>query len=163
MEQQEQQKKHGIVRRAAGGTAKAWAYSLGLTGLYSTLKRLGGKLAAIGSFVWQKLNDSSDNYNKESFDQAVARLCLDEAHLNKQAKAFNTWALSWLASIFVSIAWVGWLALSGMLTMQGFILWFFFMFMAGAKFITWRFRYYQIMDRELYSFGTWFRDNLGRW
>lgn len=161
--EQQQQKKPGIVRRAAGGTAKLWAFSLGLTGLWNTGKRIGGNLSAAGAHVRRKLKDSPANYRHETFEDAVERLGLDEAHLVKQAKAFNVRALSWLASMVMATIWLGWLTLSATLTMQAFILWLGLMFMASAKFITWRFRYCQIMDRELYSFGTWFRDNLGRW
>ena len=155
-------KQHGIVRRAAGGTAKAWAFSLGLTGLYSTGKRIVGNVGAAGAYVRRKLNDSPDNYRRESFEEAVERLGLDEAHLIKQAKAFNVRALSWLASMVMATAWLVWLALSGTLTLQAFIVWLGLMVMTGAKCITWRFRYSQIRDQELYGFGPWFR-NPGRW
>lgn len=159
---EQSKKQHGIVRRAAGGTAKAWAYSIGLTGLYSTVKRIGGNLSAVGAHVHSKLNDSPSNYRHETFDQAIERLGVDEAHMIKKAKAFNTRSLSWLASMLLASAWFGWLALSGTLTPQAFILWLGLIFMTGAKTITWRFRYLQICHQELFSFGSWFR-NPGRW
>ena len=159
---EQSKKQHGIVRRTAGGTAKVWAWSLGLTGLYRDVQRIGGNWSAAGAHVRRKLNDSPDKYRHESFDEAVERLSLDEAHLIKQAKAFNTRSLSWLASMVMASAWLAYLALSGTLTLQAFILWCGLMFMAGAKTITWRFRYCQIRDQELYSFVPWFR-NPGRW
>lgn len=159
----EQQKKPGIVRRAASGTAKAWAYSLGLTGLYSTGKRIGGNLSAAGAHVRRKLKDSPASHRHETFEDAVSRLSLDEAHLVRQARAFNTRALSWLAAMVMATAWLGWLALSGTLTLQAFVLWLGLMFMTCAKSITWRFRYCQIRDQELYGFGPWFWSLGGRW
>lgn len=162
MEQQEQQKKPGFVRRAAGGTAKAWAFSLGFTELYRTFKRIGGNLSAANAHVRRQLNDKPENHRLETFEQAVDRLGLTEEHLIKQAKAFNTRSLSWLASMVMASAWLAYLALSGTLTLQAFILWLGLMFMTGAKSITWRFRYSQICHQELFSFGSWLR-NPGRW
>lgn len=162
MEQQKQQKKHGIVRRAASGTAKAWAYSIGLTGLVNTGKRLGGGVGQVVAHARHQLNDKPENHRRETFEQAVDRLGLDEEHLIKQAKAFNTRSLSWLASMVMASAWLAYLALSGTLTPQAFILWLGLMFMTGAKTITWRFRYSQICHQELFSFGSFLR-TPGRW
>ncbi len=159
----EQQKKPGIVRRAAGGTAKAWAYSLGITGLYSTGKRIGGRVAGLARDVWGELRKTKADYRHETFQDATSRLSLDEARLVRQARAFNTRALSWLAAMVMATAWLGWLAMSGTLTLQAFILWLGLMFMAGAKCVTWRFRFCQIRDQELYSFGPWFWSLGGRW
>lgn len=155
-------KQHGIVRRAAGGTAKAWAFSLGLTGLYSTGKRIVGNVGAAGAYVRRKLNDSPDNYRRESFEEAVERLHLSEEHLINQAKAFNTRSMSWLASMVLATGWLAWLAASDALTVLAFVLWLGLMFMTGALTITWRFRFCQIRDQELYSFVPWF-SNPGRW
>lgn len=162
MQQQEHKKKPGIVRRAATGTAKAWAYSIGLPNLLRTGKRIVGNLSAAGAHVRRQLNDSPANHRRETFDEAVARLNLDEARLIEQAKAFNTRVLSWLASMVMATAWLAWLAVSDALTVQAFILWLGLMFMTGALTITWRFRYCQIRDQDLYSFGPWF-SNPGRW
>lgn len=161
--EQQQQKKHGIVRRAARGTFNAWAYSLGLTSLARTSKRIGGNLAEAGGYVRRKLKDSPANYRHETFEEAASRLSLDEARLVRQARAFNTRALSWLAAMVMATAWLGWLALSGTLTLQAFVLWLGLMFMTCAKSITWRFRFCQIRDQELYSFGPWFWSLGGRW
>lgn len=163
MEQQTPQKKSGIVRRAARGTAKAWAFSIGLTGLISTGKRIYGNLSAVGAHVRRQLNDSAADYRVESFDDAVNRLGIDEAHLIKQAKAFNTRSLSWLASMVMASACLAYLALSGTLTLQAFILWLGFMFMASTMTITWRFRFCQIRDQSLeQGFVQWLR-NPGSW
>lgn len=162
MEQQKQQRKPGFVRRAAGGTARAWAFSLGFTELYRTFKRIGGNLSAANAHVRRQLKDSPANYRHETFEDAVQRLSLDEAHLIKQAKAFNTRSLSWLASMVMASAWLAYLALSGTLTSLAFILWLGLMFMTGAKTITWRFRYSQICHQELFSFKSFLR-NPGRW
>ncbi|MDO8465277.1 MAG: hypothetical protein Q7S46_08510 [Gallionella sp.] len=162
MEQQKTGFKTGFVWRAATGTAKAWTYSLGITGLYRTGKGLSSKLSDAGAHVRRQLNDSPANYRHETFKQAIERQCLDEAHLIKRAKTFNTRSLSWLASMVMATAWLAWLALSGTLTLQAFIVWLGLMVMTGAKCITWRFRYSQIRDQELYGFGPWFR-NPGRW
>ena len=162
MEQQITKKKPGIIRRAASGTAKAWAWSIGLPALVKTGKRIGGNLSAAGTHVRRQLNDSQANYRIESFKAAVERLGLDETHLIKQAKAFNTRALSWLASMILASGWLAWLAASDALTVQAFIIWVGLMTMTFAKTITWRFRFCQIRDQELYSFGPWLR-SPGRW
>ena len=96
MEQQTPQKKPGIIRRAATGTVKAWAYSIGLPALVKTGKRIGGNLSAAGAHVRHQLNDSPGNHRCETFDEAMMRQGLDEAHLIKRAKIFNTASLSWL-------------------------------------------------------------------
>jgi len=161
MEQLEQ-KKRGIVRRAAGGVGKAWAYSLGITSLVREGRRIIGTLGALGAHVRRKLNDSPENYRHEDFDDAVERLGLDEAHLIKQARIFHNRSMYWLAALFLATGWLAWLSLSGTLQLQGFIVWLGLMSMTGAKSITWRFRYSQCRDRDLYSFGPWLR-NPGRW
>ncbi len=160
--EQLQQKKRGIVRRAAGGVGKAWAYSLGLTSLYREGQRIVGTLGALGAHVRHKLSDSPANYRQESFDDAVERLSLDEAHLIKQAHIFQIRSMSWLAALLLATVWLAWQSLSGTLQLQGFIVWLGLMSMTSAKSITWRFRFCQIRDQELYSFGPWFR-NPGRW
>lgn len=160
MEQLEQ-KKRGIVRRAAGGLGKAWAYSLGFTGLYREGQRIVGTLGALGTHVRRKLNDSPANYIHESFEDAVERLGLDEAHLIKQAHLFHGRSMSWLAAMFLATVWLAWLPRSES-PLQHVTLCFGLMFMTGAKSISWRFRYCQTRDQELYSFGPWFR-NPGRW
>lgn len=157
----EQQKKHGIVRRAAGGLGKAWAYSLGFTGLYRDVQRIGGNLSAAGAHVRRKLNDSPAGELRESFEEAVERLGLDEAHLVRQAHAFNVRAFSWLASMSLAFLWMMWTPWSDS-PVSHFILCLGLMIMSFSKFISWRFRACQIRDRELFSFGPWF-SNPGRW
>lgn len=159
MEQKKQ--KRGIVRRAGGGLAKAWAYSLGFTGLYRDGQRIAGNLAALGTNVRRKLTDSPANYRHETFEAAVQRLDLDGVHLIRQARAFNVRAASWFLALMLSTGWLAYLPWSDS-PIQHFILCLGLMFMTFAKSITWRFRYCQIRDAELYSFGPWFR-NPGRW
>jgi hypothetical protein len=162
MEQQITKKKPGIIRRAATGTAKAWAWSIGLPALVKTGKRIAGNVGAAGAHVRRQLNDSPANYRHETFEDAVERLSLDEAHLVKRAKAFNVRSMSWLASMILASGWLAWLAASDALTVQAFVIWLGLMTMTFAKTITWRFRYCQIRDQELYSFGPWLR-SPGRW
>lgn len=157
----EQPKKHGIVRRGAGGLGKAWAYSLGFTGLYNTGKRIAGNLSDAGAHVRRKLNDSPENYRHETFEEAVERLGLDEAHLVRQARDFNIRAFSWLTSMVLATLWMMWAPWSDS-PVSHFILCLGLMIMSFSKFISWRFRACQIRDRELFSFGPWIR-NPGRW
>lgn len=157
-----EQKKRGIVRRAAGTVGKAWAYSLGFTNLYRTGMRLWGKGVNLAGFVQRKLNDSPANYRHETFQEAVLRLDLSEEHLIKQARAFNVRSMSWLASMILTTTWLGWLAWSGQLTLSASILCLGLLFMTGSKAITLRFRFCQIRDQELYSFTPWF-SSPGRW
>lgn len=157
----EQQKKHGIVRRGAAGLGKAWAYSLGITSLWREGQRIGGHLGTGFEYVRRKLTDSPANYRKETFEEAVERLGLDEAHLVKQARAFNVRAFSWLASMSLAFLWMMWAPWSDS-PISHFFLCLGVMILSFSKFITWRFRYCQIRDRELFSFGPWF-SNPGRW
>lgn len=159
---EQQKKQHGIVRRGAAGLGKAWAYSLGFTGLYHEGRRIAGTLGALGSHVRRRLNDSPANYRHETFEDAVERLGLDEAHLIKQANAFNTWSMFWLVALMLAAAWLAWLALSGSLTLSAFIDCLGLMFMTSAKSITWRFRFCQIREMEFFAFSPWLR-NPGRW
>lgn len=158
--EQQQQKKHGIARRAGVGLAKAWSYSLGITSLTREGKRIGGNVGALFAHVRRKLADSPDNYLHETFEEAVQRLGLDEAHLVRQARAFNVRANSWFAALMLSTCWLAGIPFtdapwSHALLCAGA------MFMTFAKFITCRFRYSQIRDQELYSFTPWFFS--GRW
>ena len=159
--EQQQQKKHGIARRAGVGLVKAWSYSLGITSLAREGKRIGGNLGALGAHVRRKLSDSPANYRQESFKEAVQRLGLDEARLVRQARAFNMRAHSWFASLILATCWLAYISLSDA-PIQHFILCVGLMFMTFAKSITWRFRFCQIRDQELYSFTTWLF-SLGRW
>ena len=157
----ENAKKHGIVRRAIVSVGKAWSYLLGLTSLSRELGRIGGNVAAAGGYVRRKLNDGPQNYRRETFEEAVRRLDLDDTHLVRQARAFNTRAFSWLAAMLLATAWlVGttWsdAPLAHAMLCLGAI------FMTFSKAITARFRYAQIRDQELYAFGPYIR-NPGRW
>lgn len=159
--EQQQQKKPGISRRAGVGLAKAWFYSLGITSVAREGQRIGGNLAALGAHVRRKLTDSPDNYRHETFEEAVQRLSLDEAHLMRQAHAFKVRANSWFTALMLATCWLAGIPFtnapwSHALLCAGVML------MAFGKFITWRFRYSQIRDKELCSFTPWFF-SPGRW
>lgn len=156
-----EQKKHGFARRATVGVAKAWAYSLGITSLAREGQRIAGNMGALGAHVRRKLNDSPANYRHEAFEEAVERLELDEAHLVRRGQDFNTRAASWFAALMLATGWLAYIPWSDA-PLQHFILCLGLMFMTFSKSITWRFRYCQIRDAELYGFGPWFR-SPGRW
>ena len=157
----ENTKQHGIARRAIVGLGKAWSYSLGLTSLSRELGRIGGNVAAAGGYVRRKLKDGPQNYRHETFKDAVNRLGLDDAHLMRQARAFNLRAFSWLAAMLLATAWLAGVAWSDAPVTHA-ILCLGAIFMTFSKAITARFRYAQIRDQELYAFGPYIR-NPGRW
>lgn len=142
-------------RRIALGLAKAWAYSLGFTGLYRDGRRIGGNLSALANHVRRKLKDGPQNYRHETFREAVERLGLDEEHLIRQARAFNLRAHSWFAALMLSTAWLAAIPLSDAPWSHALVC-VGAMSMTFAKAITNRFRFAQIRDAELYSFGPWF-------
>lgn len=156
-----EQRKHGVARRAVVGVAKAWSYSLGITSLAHELGRIGGNVAAAGGWVRRKLADGSENYRHETFQEAVDRLGLDEAHLVRQGRAFNVRAHSWMAALLLATAWLAGAAWSDAPLLH-VILCLGVMILAFSKAITWRFRACQIRDAELYGFGPWFL-SPGRW
>lgn len=156
-----EQKKPGIARRAAVGVGKAWAYSLGITSLAREFGRIGGNVAAGGGFVRRKLADGPQNYRNETFQEAIERLDLDEEHLVRQARVFSTRAWSWFASMMLATAWLARISISNAPWSHA-LLCFGLIGMSFAKSITWRFRFCQVRDRELYSFGPWFF-NTRRW
>lgn len=158
----EQTKKPGVARRAVVGVAKAWSYSIGLTSLARELGRIGGNVAHVGGYVRRKLADGPHNYRNEKFGEAVDRLGLDEAHLIRQARAFNRWAFWWLAVLLLATVWLAGASWSDAPVRQ-VILCFGIMFVAFAKASTWRYRFCQIRDAELYSFGPWFWSLGRRW
>jgi len=157
----EQNKKHGVARRAVVGVAKAWSYSVGITSLVRELGRIGGNVAAAGGWIRRKLADGPENYRHETFQEAVDRLGLDEAHLVRQWRAFNLRAHSWMAALLLATAWLAGAAWSDAPLAHG-VLCLGVMFLAFSKAITWRFRACQIRDAELYSFVPWFL-SPGRW
>lgn len=157
----EKTKQPGIARRAVVGVGKAWFYSLGLTGLAHELRRIGGNVIAAGGYVRRKLQDGPQNYRHETFQDAVDRLGLDDAHLVRQARAFNLRAFSWLAAMLLATAWLAGAAWSDA-PLSHAVLCLGAIFMAFAKAITYRFRYCQVRQRELFSFAPWFC-NPGRW
>lgn len=161
MPDMENTKKPGIGRRAVVGVGKAWAYSLGFTGLARELGRIGGNVVAAGGYVRRKLQDGPQNYRHEIFQDAVDRLGLDDAHLVRQARAFNTRAFSWLAAMLLATAWLAGAAWSDA-PLAHAVLCLGAIFMTFSKAITFRFRFCQIRDRSLYAFFSWFSDP-SRW
>lgn len=157
----EQQKKRGIVRRAASTTAHLWAKSLGLVGLADTLQRIGNNAGDLFHLAKSRIQDKPENHRHETFDEAVARLDLNEEHLLRQAQAFRIRAWSWFVSTMLATAWLAYIPHSSH-PVQGFIVATALIFMCFAKCITWHFRFCQIRDQDLYAFGPWFR-NPGRW
>lgn len=150
-----EQQQRGIVRRASTNVAKAWAYSLGITSLVREGQRIAGNLATLGGQVRRKLADSPANYRHETFEAAIERLDLDEVHLVRQARAFNTRASSWFLALMLATGWLAYIPWSDS-PVQHFVLCLGVMMMTFCKSITWRFRFCQIRDQELYSFGPWF-------
>lgn len=162
MEQQNPKKKHGIVRRAAVGVGKAWAYSLGLTSLYGTGKRISGNLAAGAAHVRRQLNDSPANYRHETFEQAVERLGLDEAHLIRRARIFKRWASWCFVATMVATAWLAYAPFTDR-PFNAFLLTVGIIFMTGSQWLKWHFRFCQIRDQSLeLGFVQWLL-NPGRW
>lgn len=158
----EQQKKHGIVRRSVVGVGRAWSYSIGLTSTVRELGRISGKVIDGFHFVRNKLADGPQNYRHESFQDAVERLGLDEAHLIRQAKAFSLRAHSWLAALLLATVWLAGAAWSDAPVLH-VILCLGAMILAFSKAVTARFRFCQIRDTTLYGFGPWFWSLGGRW
>lgn len=156
-----QQKKHGILRRAAGTTGYLWAKSLGLVGLADTVNRIGGNVGTLFQQAKAKIQDKPENHRHESFEEATFRLGLDEAHLIRQAQTFRIRTWSWFTSMILASAWLAYTPYSSH-PIKGFIVAAALICMCFSKCITWHFRFCQIRDQELYSFGSWFR-NPGRW
>lgn len=162
MEQQTPQKKHGIVRRAASGTAKAWAYSLGLTSLYRTSKRLGGGVGQVAAHVRRQLNDSPANYRHETFEQAVERLGLDEAHLLRRAQIFKHRATWYFVATMVATAWLAYVPFTDR-PLSAFLLTIGVIFVTGSKWLKWHFNFCKIRDQSLeQGFVQWLL-TPGRW
>lgn len=159
---EQSKKQHGIVRRAAGGTAKAWAYSIGLTGLYSTVKRIGGNLSAVGAHVHSKLNDSPANYRHETFEQAVESLGLDEAHLIRQARIFKRYATWCFVATMMAIAWLAYVPFTDH-PFSAFLLTVGIIFLTGSQWLKWHFNFCKIRDQSLeQGFIQWLL-TPGRW
>jgi hypothetical protein len=158
----EQTKKPGVARRAVVGVAKAWSYSIGLTSLARELGRIGGNLATVGGWVRRKLADGPQNYRHESFAEAVERLGLDEAHLIQQGRAFKQRAI-WF--FIATLAAAGALAYAPFTDhpVNAFFMALGALALTGARWLQWHFRYCQIRDAELYSFGPWFWSLGRRW
>lgn len=157
-----EQQQRGIIRRAGVGVARAWAYSLGLTGLLHEGQRIAGNVGAVGAHVRRKLSDGPENYRHETFKAAVLRLGLQEVDLVRQAKAFHIRAISWLVALMLATCWMAYIPWSGA-PLQHFLLCLGVVFLTFSKSFTWRFRYCQIRDQDLsYDFWPWLF-NPGRW
>lgn len=162
MEQQTTQKKPGIVRRAAVGTAKAWAYSLGFTSLYRTTRRIGGNLSAVGEHVRRQLKDSPANHRHETFEQAIARLSLDEAQLIRRARIFKRWASWCFLATMLATAWLAYVPFTER-PFNAFLLTVGVIFVTGSQWLKWHFRFCQIRDQSLeQGFVQWIL-NPRRW
>lgn len=155
-------KKPGIARRMAVGTGKAWAFSLGFSGLAEELRRLAGGVTAAGRYVRAKLADGPQNYRRETFAEAVERLGLDEAHLLRQGRAFERRAIAWWMAFVLATCWMVLYLPFAERPGLFFLGCIGVVAMTFGNFLRWRFRYCQVRDRELYSFWPWFL-NPRRW
>lgn len=158
---EQQQQKRGIARRVGVGLVKALSYSLGITSLARTGQRIGGNLGALGKHVHRKLTDSPANYRHESFEEAVDRLGLDEAHLVRQARIFRRYAIWYFVATMTATAWLAYAPfthrpINAVLMALGAIV------ISGLKWLKWNFHYCRIRDQEFHSFGHWIR-SPGRW
>ncbi len=154
--------KPGIARRAVIGGVKSWSYSIGLTSTVREGIRIWGNIADGYRFVRRKLADGPHNYRHETFQDAVDRLGLDEAQLIQQGRAFNKRAFWWLAALMLATVWLAGAAWSDAPILH-VVLCLGDMAFTFSKAITWRFRFCQIRDAELYSFGPWFWSLGGKW
>ncbi len=150
----EQQQKPGIVRRGAGAIGKGWAYSLGLTGLYRDGQRIAGSLGAAAGKAAAALRSSPARYRRETFEEAVQRMGLSEQDLLKQARVFNTRVNSWILSMCLAVGWLLAITISDSPWSHALVC-FGLIFLSAGKALCWRFRWCQIRDLELYSFGPW--------
>lgn len=148
------QPKKSLARRTTVFLAKGWAYSLGFTGIYEEVQRIGRGLGHARQHIREKLADGPQNYRHETFNAAVARLGLDEAHLIRQARSFRIRANSWFAAFLLTVGWMCYLPWAQH-PYSFFLIDFGVMLMTYARSITWHFRVCQVRDRELYSFGPW--------
>lgn len=158
---EQQMKKRGFARRAAFGIGKAWAYSLGITNLARTGQRIWGRLDAGANYVQRKLADGPQNYRHESFNEAVDRLGLDDAHLVRQARIFRLYAMWYFAATMVATGWLAYVPFTGH-PVNAFFMALGAIALAGSQWLTFHFRYCQIRDRELFSFTPWVL-SPGRW
>ena len=161
---QPQPQKRGLVRlvkQSAAGLGRGWAWSLGLTSFKNEGVRITNNVSGLGRYVHRKLTEQP-SCRHEKFDDAVQRLGLTDADLIRQAKAFNSRAANWFLSAAIGLLWLAFLPTSSSpfshaLLCSGVIL------MSSAKAVTWRFRFCQIREQELFGFGEWLRGEAGKW
>ncbi len=142
------QKQRNIFVRSSRAVGRFWLWSTGFSSLGNQLGRIGSNLKG---FIQQ---GQPREYRHETFEEAVSRMSLDEQHLIRQARSFNLIAATWFFMMCLSLLWLS-LAprsdspLAHVLISLGLI------WVCFAKSITWRFRFCQIRDQELYSFQSW--------
>jgi hypothetical protein len=152
-----QKQKRGIVRRVAVGTFNAWSYSVGLTSLGRTVGRIGGNVGKAADQLRRK-----QNHRKETFEDAVARLGLDEEDLIRQALIFRKYAVWYFVATMLATAWLAYAPytshpVSAVFVTTGIVI------VTASKWLTWNFRFCQVRDRDLScGFWEWFF-SPGRW
>jgi hypothetical protein len=162
MNMDQQQKKHGIARRAVVGVGKAWSYSIGLTSLARELGRIGGNVAAVGGYVRRKLADGPQNYRHESFHDAVERMGLDEVHLLRRARLFRAYAIWNFVAMMVATVWLAYVPFTDRPT-NAFFVTLGLIVATCSQWLTWHYRFCQIRDHDLdRGFSAWLM-NPGRW
>lgn len=148
------QKQRNIFVRGGHAVGRFWLWSTGVGTLGSQLGRIGSNLKG---FIQQ---GQRREYRHETFEDAVSRLSLDEQHLIRQARSFNLVAAVWFLMMTLALGWLS-LAprsdspLAHVLISLGLV------WVCFAKWITWRFRFCQIRDQELYSLQSWIVS--GKW
>lgn len=158
----DQADKHGIARRAAVGVGRLWAYSLGITSLVRTGHRIWGRLDTGADYVRRKLADGPQNYRRESFNEAVERLGLDEADLERRACLYRSYAIWNFLAMMVATGWLAYVPFTDHFV-NALLLTLCLIAAIGSQWLMWHYRYCQLRDRDLETgFGAWLM-NPGRW
>ncbi|ARU31737.1 hypothetical protein CAP31_08620 [Sulfuriferula sp. AH1] len=150
-----------LIKQSAVGLGKGWAWSLGLTSLKNEGVRIASNVSDLGAYVHRKLTEQP-TCRHESFNDAVDRLGLTEEDLIRQAKIFNSRAANWFLSAAIGLLWMAFLPTSNS-PFSHFLLCFGIILMSSAKAVTWRFRFCQIREEQLFGFGEWLRGEAGKW
>jgi hypothetical protein len=151
--QNTKQKKH-YVRRGAVSVAKGWLYSVGLTSLAESGKRIGGRIGGLGNYVWHEITGKKQ-YRNETFQEAVQRQGLSTEDLIRRAHLFQRQSFLWLALAMSSAGLQLYYSFHGGLTPTAVLLSCAFELMAIAKTIAYRFNVCRVRDEAFYDFLPW--------
>lgn len=96
---------------------------------------------------------------EETFGEAVARLKLTNKDIDKQLDQFRGMAANWFIAFSIALIFLAWTPVASRPVSQfilslGVALW------TASRALHWHFRSCQVRDRELYSFGPWFRSDV---